>query len=74
MRYAMHFFVAVSAESKLIAQLACLRCAKTECKQFSTNVSLSDTLSSAMHCADEQVIKPYFILNFYTQEFTWKWQ
>ena len=47
----------VSADSKLIARLACLRCAKMECKDFdaAATESFADLFVTAMHHADEQV-------------------
>lgn len=47
----------MSADSKLIARLACLRCAKMECKDFDAAAtdSFADLFVTAMHHADEQV-------------------
>ena len=48
---------AVSAESKLTMRLACLRCAKMECREFdaAASDSLTDLFATAIHLADEQV-------------------
>ena len=45
------------ADSKLIARLACLRCAKMECKDFDATAidSFAGLFATAMHHADEQV-------------------
>lgn len=47
----------VSADSKLTTQLACLRCAKMECRGFdaAASDSFEDLFATAMHHADEQV-------------------
>ena len=54
----LHFIVfPVSPDSKLTARLACLRCAKIECRDFdaAASVSFADLFATAMHHADEQV-------------------
>ena len=50
-------FHTVPAGSKLTVHLACLRCAKTECRNFdaAASDSFTDLFATAMHLADEQV-------------------
>ena len=50
----MHMYT-VTAESKLVAQLACLRCAKNECREFVLEDSYQQTIVAAMHHSDDQV-------------------
>ena len=47
----------VSSDSKLTVQLACLRCARMESKEFdaAASDSFGDLFATAMHHADEQV-------------------
>ena len=50
----------VPSGKKLTARLACLRCAKTHCKEFvASSGSLKELFTNAMHHADEQVVKVY---------------
>lgn len=49
-------FLSFSVDSKLAAQLSCLRCAKQECKEFSQSVeTVGIIFQASMHHLEEQV-------------------
>ena len=52
------FLHAVPAGNKLTVHLACLRCAKMECRDFDAAAcdSFTNLFATAMHLADEQVM------------------
>lgn len=55
--------VPVPPGKRLTAQLACLRCAKTHCREFIASTgSLKELFTNAMHHADEQVVKEQSII------------
>ena len=54
---------AVPPGKKLTARLACLRSAKTHCKEFvASSGSLKELFTNAMYHADEQVVKVYIMI------------